>query len=339
MRADRLLSLLLLLQNRGRMTAAELAAELEVSVRTVYRDVEALAAAGVPVYGEAGHDGGYALVDGYRTRLTGLTAAEAEALFLAGLPGPAAELGLGAVLTAAELKLEAALPAELRRQAKRVRERFHLDAPGWYREADEVPCLPQMATATWLRHAVRVRYRRWYAPEVVERRLEPYGIVLKAGRWYAVAYAGDGSPRTYRIGRIMDVQPLAEEFTPPADFDLAAYWREHTARLQERLWQGSAEIRISPAGLARLRELAVPTVIDAAEAGREESPGGWRHALIPIESLTHAEGELLRLGAEVEVLGPPELRKRIASTARGLAGLYQDPPLGRVCTGPCRCGQ
>ncbi|MER6139505.1 YafY family protein [Streptomyces sparsogenes] len=322
MRAGRLVSLLLLLQNRGRMTAAELAAELEVSVRTVYRDVESLTAAGVPVYGEPGHDGGYALVDGYRTRLTGLTAEEAEALFLAGLPGPAAELGLGSVLTAAELKLEAALPAALRRQARRVRERFHLDAPGWYREADDAPHLPAVAAAVWQRRAVEVRYRRWYVPEVVERRLEPYGIVLKAGRWYAVAHAGGDTPRVYRIGQILELRPLDEEFAPPEDFDLAAYWRTHTEQLQERLWQGRAEIRISPAGVERLREVGVPAVIDAVAAGEEEHPGGWRRALIPIESLTHAEGDLLRLGAQVEVVSPPELRERLAATAVAMAALY-----------------
>lgn len=322
MRADRLVSLLLLLQNRGRMTAAELAAELDVAVRTIYRDVESLSAAGVPVYGEPGHDGGYALVDGYRTRLTGLTAPEAEALFLAGLPGPAAELGLGSVLTAAELKLTAALPDGLRQQAGRIRERFHLDAPGWYREAEDVPHLPAVATAVWQRRALQVRYRRWYAQEPVERRLEPYGVVLKGGRWYAVAQAGGGAPRTYRISQILELRALDEEFEVPSDFDLAAYWRSHTAELQERLWQGRARIRVSATGVERLREFGAPAVVEAVEAGEEEQPGGWRRALIPIESPAHAESELLRLGAEVEVLHPPELRERITATARALAALY-----------------
>lgn len=182
MRASRLLSLLLLLQTRGRMTAQALADELEVSVRTIYRDVDSLHAAGVPLYGDPGWDGGYQLLDGYRTQLTGLTTDEAESLFLAGLPGPAAELGLGAVVTAAQLKLMAALPAELRDRAGRIRERFHLDAPGWYRESDRTPHLAAVADAVWNQHRLRVRYRRWSVPREVLRTLEPYGVVLKGGR-------------------------------------------------------------------------------------------------------------------------------------------------------------
>ncbi|MFG2817268.1 helix-turn-helix transcriptional regulator [Streptomyces sp. NPDC048410] len=320
MRAGRLLSLLLLLQNRGRLTADELAAELEVSVRTVYRDVQALSAAGIPLYGEAGHAGGYALLDGYRTRLTGLTADEAQTLFLTGLPGPAAELGLGPVLAAAELKLEAALPAGLRDQGRRIRECFHLDAPGWYREADEVPLLTAVAAAVWERRAIRVRYRRWHAPQEVERRLEPYGIVLKAGRWYTVARADD-ELRTYRIGQILALEQLDDTFDPPADFDLAHHWQARSAALQARLWQGEAEIRISPAGIAQLRDFAAQAVIEAVDRSEPEADGRHR-ATIPVESLTHAESELLRLGPEVEVLAPAELRERIAVSTRAMAALY-----------------
>jgi Predicted transcriptional regulator len=220
-KSSRLLSVLLLLQTRGRLTAAQLAEELEVSVRTVYRDVEALSAAGVPLYGDAGHAGGYRLLDGYRTRLTGLTTEEAEALFLAGAPGPAAELGLGSVLAAAQLKVRAALPRELREHADRVCGRFHLDAPGWYADADETPHLSAVADAVWNCRVLHVRYRRWREPTDVERRLEPYGLVLKAGRWYVVAAPG---PRTYRVDQILELAPSGDGFTRPDGFDLAAYW-------------------------------------------------------------------------------------------------------------------
>jgi len=177
------------------MTAQQLAAELEVSVRTIYRDVDSLHAAGVPLYGDAGWSGGYQLLAGYRTQLTGLTTDEAESMFLAGLPGPAAELGLGAVVTAAQLKLLAALPAELRDRAGRIRERFHLDAPGWYRDPDAVPHLLAVADAVWGQHRVRIRYRRWEAPREVIRTLDPYGVVLKGGRWYLVASSDQGLTR------------------------------------------------------------------------------------------------------------------------------------------------
>ena len=146
------------------MTAAELAAELEVSVRTIYRDVEALAEAGVPIYAERGPHGGVRLVDGYRTRLTGLTAEEAEAVFLSGLPGPAAELGLGTVVAAARLKVMAALPPELRARAGRVAERFHLDAPGWFQWSDELPHLELLAGAVWEGQRVQMTYRRGERP-------------------------------------------------------------------------------------------------------------------------------------------------------------------------------
>ncbi|KKD08250.1 helix-turn-helix transcriptional regulator [Streptomyces sp. WM6386] len=310
MKSSRLVSILLLLQTRGRMTAAQLAEELEVSVRTVYRDVEALSAAGVPLYADAGHAGGYRLLDGYRTRLTGLTADEAEALFLAGVPGPAAELGLGSVLAAAQLKVRAALPVELRAHADRISGRFHLDAPGWYAEAEETPYLPAVADAVWNNRVLDIVYRRWRAPTDVERRLEPYGLVLKAGRWYVVAGPG---PRTFRVDQILQLAVTEGEFMRPDDFDLAAYWAAYQRDFHERLYRGEALVRLAP-GVTLARAFDV-----RADAG------GGTLATVPVESVDHALGEFLRMGTDIEVLEPPELRERLARTAAELAEMYGNP--------------
>ncbi|MGW6137614.1 helix-turn-helix transcriptional regulator [Streptomyces sp. NPDC055140] len=322
MKSSRLVSILLLLQTRGRMTAAQLAAALEVSVRTVYRDIDALHAAGVPLYGDAGHAGGYRLIDGYRTRLTGLTTDEAEALFLAGAPGPAAELGLGPVLAAAQLKVRAALPAELRAHSERISARFHLDAPGWYADEDDVPHLPAVATAVWNSRVLHVRYRRWRAPTDVDRRLEPYGLVLKAGRWYVIAAAGTEGARAYRVDQILQLHLGEEQFEPPADFDLAAYWRAYQDDFHGRLHSGDAVVRLAPGAADRLPG---PVPREAAHATARPEPDGWTRAVVPIESVDHAHDEFLRLGADIEVLEPADLRHRIQDTVKALAGLYGRP--------------
>ncbi|MFF6773249.1 helix-turn-helix transcriptional regulator [Streptomyces sp. NPDC012637] len=315
MKSSRLLSILLLLQAHGRMTAARLAEELEVSVRTVYRDVEALHAAGIPLYGDAGHRGGYQLLAGYRSKLTGLYAREAEALVLAGLPAAADELGLGAHFADAQLKLRAALPAPLRDHVDRLRTRFHIDAPGWYAEDTEAPFLPQVADAVRTGRVLAVRYRRWKEPTDVDRRLEPYGLVLKAGRWYLVAGPG---PRTYRVDQILGLTVTDEEAVVPEDFDLAAHWRAGQADFHRRLHQGEALVRISPRGAARLSGAAARAL---AENGTPE-PDGWTRATLPVEGPDHAHDTLLALGTEVEVLAPEDLRARIAATVRTLAARY-----------------
>ena len=245
MRAGRLVSLLLLLQTRGRMTAQELADELEVSVRTVYRDVESLGASGVPIYADRGPTGGYQLLDGYRTRLTGLTGDEAGTLFLAGVPGPAAELGLGSVLAAAELKLRASLPGELADRADRVRERFHLDAPGWFRGDEPTPHLATVADAVWSSRRLSVRYRRWKAPREVTRTLSPLGVVLKAGRWYLVAGAGRRGSRRTGCRTSSTRWCSTSRSTGPPGFDLAAFWREWTERYESSVYTASATVRMT----------------------------------------------------------------------------------------------
>ncbi|WP_251091651.1 WYL domain-containing protein [Streptomyces sp. Caat 7-52] len=239
---------------------------------------------------------------------TGLTADEAQAAFLAALPGTAAELGLGEALATAQLKLRAALPAELREHAGRIQERFLLDAPGWYGDTGRTPHLSEVAAAVWEQRAVVLRYRRWRAPEEIERRVEPYGLVLKAGRWYLVA-GGPSGMRTYRVDQIIELRGLEEQFVIPDGFGLAAYWDGCLADFRARLHTGEALVRLTPEGCRRL--------------GVTAAGDGWTQARVPVESIDHAHGEFLRLGSDVEVMAPAELRDRITETVRTLAARYQ----------------
>ncbi|MFI0420629.1 helix-turn-helix transcriptional regulator [Spongiactinospora sp. 9N601] len=321
MRAGRLLSLLMLLQTRGRVTAPQIARELEVSVRTVYRDVEALSAAGVPVYADRGPAGGYRLLDGYRTRLNGLSPQEAASLFLAALPGPAAELGLAEEASAAGLKLLAALPPEPRSRAFRMRERFHLEVPGWYRGTEEVPHLAVVSEAVWEERPLRIGYRRWGQREV-ERLVHPYGLVLKGGTWYLVAGVEE-AVRTYRISRILSAQVLPGTFQRPAGFDLTEYWRRWAADFRQRMYTAEARLRLAPGAHDMLRLTLTAELVDAAlaEAGPPDA-AGWVTVVVPVESIRHARWVLLRMGAQIEVLDPPELRAAMEREVAGMAAVY-----------------
>ncbi|MFD5879633.1 WYL domain-containing protein [Streptomyces yangpuensis] len=322
MSAGRLLSVLLLLQSRGRMSARAMAEELGVSVRTAYRDVERLQAAGVPVCAEPGRGGGYRLLDGYRTRLTGMSEGEARALLFAGLPGAAADLGLAAEVAAARLKLLAALPAGPREEAARTAAVFHVDAPGWYREPERAPHLPLFVDATLTQRVVEVRYRRWGAPREVSRRLRPYGLVLKSGVWYVVAATESGTA-TYRVGQVLEAVLSDERFDRPRDFELGAYWTSYLADFRARRYTGTATIRLSPQGRRRLPDNVAPEVVRSVDAtATAAGADGWVEAVVPTESTAHACGELLRLGADVEVLAPAELRRAMADTVGALARSY-----------------
>lgn len=322
MRASRLLAIISLLHVRGRISAQQLADELEVSLRTVYRDIDALSSAGVPVYAVRGRAGGFALLDGYRPGFTGLTGDEADALFLTGLPGPAAELGLGSVLAATQGKLLAALPPPLRERASRIRDRFHLDAPGWLRETEAPPALAPVADAVWGQRRIRVHYER--ANRVlVDRTLDPLGVVLKAGTWYLVARAGGSTaPRTYRVSRVRDVVALDETFERPDGFDLRAHWEDYQRDYAVRVYKETATVRLSPAG-RELLFLVGPIASRAARAAMAPpDQDGWVTTTVPIESIRHGLHALLQLGAEIEVLDPPALRQLMAATVRDLAARY-----------------
>ena len=319
MRASRLVALLLLLQHRGQVTAAELAQELEVSVRTIYRDLEALSAAGVPVYAEAGRNGGARLVDGYRTRLTGLTQKEAEALFAAGVPGPVGDLGLGTVLGAAQLKLLAALPKDLADRATIARQRFHYDAPGWFKTARNEPHLATLSTAVWDDRRVEVEYRHPGAEQAATRVLDPFGLVCKGGVWYLVARR-DGEVRTYRVSRVQSVTPLEDQFERDPAFDLAAYWNTSVANYEAQVPPVDVLIRARTGAFAELDWMV--RGYGRALKGSRMLDDGRKECVIVFEQLDDAFVDLIKLGAEVEVVEPEPLRERLAETAHAMTSLY-----------------
>ena len=322
MRAARLIKMVLLLQSRPSMTAAELARELEVSERTVTRDAQALSEAGVPVYADRGRAGGYRLIGGYRTRLTGLARSEAEALFLSGVPGALREMGLEDAASAARLKVSAALLPSLRDASRSAAQRFYLDAPNWFTEPETPELLPAVADAVWDDRRVTARYRSREAE--VERVLEPYGLVLKAGVWYLCArIPGPGSFRVYRIGRFTAVRADGERFVRDEEFDLPGFWAERAEEFARSILRAEVVVRLSQAGVGRL-----PYAVDPASA-REAlaDPGapdgeGWVTVTLPVESEEVAHAQLTALGPEVEVVAPESLRERFTRDAVRLGALY-----------------
>jgi len=295
--------LLLVLQTRGQLTVAELAERLEVSERTVQRDAQALAEAGIPIVSVRGPGGGYRLDRGYRTRLTGLDAVEAEALFV----GPAAELGLGRELAAARLKLLASLPAELQERADRAAHLFHVDTRGWFREEDRVPHLSVIAGALWRAHRLDMRYRE--GADVVSRRLDPFGLVLKAGVWYLLAERR-GEQRVYRVSRIVSARERAEPSGRPPDFDLAAAWSERSDAFERGRAQIEVAVRVPR---SRVRYLRGARILDDGERPT---------VVARFDGLDHAFLVLMAYGADAEVLVPVALRKRIAAAAAETVALY-----------------
>lgn len=330
MRADRLLSLLLILQARGRTTARELAERLEVSERTVYRDLSALGIAGVPVYTERGPGGGCGLLEGYRTTLTGLSELEVRTLFLSGAARPLADLGMGSALEGALLKLLAALPARLRADAERARRRIHVDAAGWGNTGEETPFLGLLQEALWQDRCVRLTYRRGDG-EVVERTMQPLGLVAKASIWYLVALTerggdADGAdrnePRVYRVSRIRAAELTDTRFERAGDFDLASFWAESASRFVSSWGQYPVLVRVAPDLLSDLHHYFGKSIYAVIAQACAPDADGWTTLPLMFQTMDGARTNLLGMGAEVEVLEPAELRASIAEYARNIAAFY-----------------
>lgn len=312
MRASRLLSILILLQLRGRITAQALADEFEVSVRTIYRDIDSLSAAGIPVYGDSGPNGGFQLLDGYRTRLTGMGRDEAEALLLIGMPHEAGAMGLGTASERARRKVLAALPGDAGAQAQRIAARFHLDTLDWYRSARPVPFLTRVARAVLDRRALHIDYQSWTARR--EWQVEPWGLVLKAGNWYLVARGG-GKTRIFNVADIHALEAGSDCGAAPPDFDLARWWAEAMERFEEQLRPGRARLRASPIGIQRLRLLGAFAGRAIAAAPPPDAQG-WTELTLPVESIASAAPMLLGVGPEIDIVEPADLREAVRNLAR-----------------------
>ncbi len=335
MRADRLLSMLMLLQARGRMTAAELAEELEVSERTIYRDLEALNAAGVPVLAERGPGGGVLLPDKYRTDLTGLTEVEVRGLFMSVVPGSLSELGLDKAIEAAMLKLSASLPAVQRQGIERVRGRVHVDTAHWFQPPEPVPFLKPLQEAVWQNRRVVIKYQ---AASGIRTRsyVNPYGLVAKAGTWYLVAVALREKPAyrvskvqearqdivVYRVSRIREAEVTDEEFERENSFDLPSFWQTWCADFEAHLPRYRVVLRVAPDMVPLLPSIygeGVRTII--VEQGRTDENGSL---ILPItfESFEAARSSVLGLVTGAEVLEPQELRDSVMRAAASIVAFY-----------------
>jgi predicted DNA-binding transcriptional regulator YafY len=320
MRADRLLSLLMLLQSRGKMSARALAEELEVSERTIYRDIEALERAGVPLYAELGREGGYALVDRYRTRLTGLSEGEVRALFMLSVPAPLAELGVTQELKAALLKLTAALPPARRSAEDHVRRRFYLDAVDWSHEGGATPHLGTIHRAVWQDQQLALIYHPPFATEVAIT-VDPYGLVVKAGTWYLV-YAYRARVRARRVSEFQAVEMLDATFTRPPDFDLEAFWKAWCGERADRRDVYQVHVRVLAAAWDWLPFYLGSRIHEALTAAGPPDARGWITIDLTFENLEAARARLLPLGGAVEVLAPDALRFSMADFGARIAAVY-----------------
>jgi predicted DNA-binding transcriptional regulator YafY len=307
MKADRLMSALLLLQAHGRLTGGELARRLEVSVRTVHRDMEALGAAGVPVFALRGAAGGWQLAEEWRTRVPGLDAAELRALLMA-QPRVLGDARLAQAAERALDKLMAALPASLREQATAMRQRLHVDATGWRGVPEDLSMLPIVQDAVTRDRKLSFRYLRADRQEV-ERTVDPLGLVAKGGAWYLVARTPDGF-RTYRVSRVAEAKLLEEPCERPLDFDLAAYWKASTEELQKGRSRFEVILRLAPRTAESIKTWESTSPVEGAEAGDAE---GWVTLRVHFHDEEHACFVALGLGPRAEVLAPASLRDRVAA--------------------------
>ncbi len=312
MRADRLLAVVMLLQTRGKMTTQTLADELDVSRRTILRDIDALSIAGIPVYTDGGHGGGVALDENYRVTLTGLKESEIRSLFISNNNQLLKEVGLGAAAESSLLKLSAALPSAHQPSVDYIRQRIHIDPLWWWHEAQPLSFWDDLQRAVYEDFCIQVRYEN-YEGEISERVLEPYSLVAKSSIWYLIGKR-DCELRTYRVSRFHSVRVLDAHFQRDAHYDLGRYWGEHLQEFTEVLTEYSFTLRMHNSRLMFAKWLTPGRFKIIEDVGDD----GWLTARIHLESLDLAKMLVFGMGTQAVVLDPPELHEAVIQTARDL---------------------
>ena len=319
MRADRLLSIVLLLQAHHQMTSRDLAFRLEVSERTIHRDMDALSGAGIPVVAARGSGGGWSLLGEYRTDLTGLTETEIQSLFVTKPAKLLADLRLEKAADGALLKLLACLPATFRHGVDRARQRIHVDVSGWSRREEAVPFLPILQEALWLERYVQISYERGEHGEQVQRVIAPFGLVAKGSVWYFIG-AVDGHVRSYRVSRISQAEILNEHATIPEDFDLGQYWEQSSSAFKANVPNYVATFWVSPAVWQRLWFAGRFARVTETE---EIDARGWRKAVVGFDVEEMACEYAVSFGPYLEVIEPASLREKVIKMAQATLEFYK----------------
>jgi predicted DNA-binding transcriptional regulator YafY len=322
MRADRLLAILLLLQNKGRVTAAFLAEELEVSIRTIYRDIDALCAAGVPLYTDRGPGGGISLLDNFRTDITGLTDEEVKALFYLSIPSPLADLGLNQQIKGALLKLRSALPVSQNQLDDNIHQRLLLDWVGWNNAEEKSPFLRTIQQAVWQDYKLVIDYHFMIREQVIRQIISPYSLVAKAGMWYLIG-AGPSLIRVYRLSNLISVNLLSEKFERPPAYDLKVFWRDWCQHFEERKSLYRVQVLIHPNLLPFVEYIFGNQVNGNIKASPQDDADRWLPMTLFFESFEAARGKLLSCGRAVEVVEPYALRVSIIDFAEQITSFYR----------------
>lgn len=319
MRGDRLISIILLLQSQGQMTAKELSERLEVSERTIYRDMEALSRTGIPVFAERGKNGGWSLLEGYRTNLTGLKESEIRTLFVSPSEQLLDDLGLSRTSEEARNKLIASLPSAYRENAKDFWNRIHVDTSTWRMRKEKMVAFEVLKNAIWKENKLKIEYQRadGITNEVV---VKPLGLVAKGSRWYFIAFKDNDEIRNYRVSRINSAESISETFERPKDFDLAQYWRSSTKAFLENLPKYEVWVEAAPTILPRLQ--FTDRFVQSVEV-ENKNQDGWIPVKLSFDTEDEAKGYVLGFADQIKVIEPKELHDKILMMAEATVNFYK----------------